>query len=403
MILERKKYDNFIELPKVVVDFNKRFRKTVLKLNKNENKILNISLISYIPNQKYINKVENIKLSKTTSKKYTKIINNSFSIHFLTLDKLINIIYNIDGIDTKIGILTEFFCEQKSNDIDFYIQKSLCFFEELYDDFFPTIIELVESNFINFCYPKYLWFKDMPINSAYKLFSDLYKNYFSEISYLLSKFNVIFDDTFTYSASFSQINIPTQTVLIKKRYIQENYENTDKYYSKIEKSTEIFYIKTIKELFNTIMYIFISNNIPIRKCRNCKRYFIASRRDAIYCHLPSPQNIKRSCNQYRNHFSKRQIEQNKIITDLYDKFYTLCSNNMKKNIEYKKIWEYFKQEYLQKQDDIIYKRISRTEMINWLNKILKNPYLLLEKDIDFNKLMDEIAELNKLENPYKNS
>ncbi len=39
------------------------------------------------------------------------------------------------------------------------------------------------------------------------------------------------------------------------------------------------------------------NNKIIKQCKNCQKYFIPIRKNAVYCYFPSLQNPEKTCNQ----------------------------------------------------------------------------------------------------------
>ena len=46
-------------------------------------------------------------------------------------------------------------------------------------------------------------------------------------------------------------------------------------------------------------------------------------------------------------------------------------------------WKIFKKEYKKRQDDIIYQRYKRSEMIEWLNSIKSKPLQLVKEEKTF--------------------
>lgn len=387
MKYEEKKYDYNITLPKTTYHFNKMYQKFILKTYENKD----IKFIAYTPNIKY--KDSKFKIKRITQK-YTVVKNNAFFIYnkYVFLDFL-----NIaDELIDFIGNTIEDFLEQRNTDINFYVHKTLLFCEDLIS--FSPVLSIYCSNLLQICnrfLVKYNKFKSDNLSRYFiQLFEDLYDDLIQSVENSIQIITATFID---YNPILFNIDLPQHKLFF---YIVPKYEvekkqsknYIERYYTAVNHSVVEYYIHNITEFINVCLYHFISKKVAIRKCQNCGCYFIAKKRDAIYCEEKSPQNPKRTCKGIRTHFSKKQTQQNKQIASLYDDISTICHNKIgQNNQKYKVVWELFKPLYNQKQTDILYNRYKRKDMIDWLNSIKSNPLQLYKETSNFD-LLEEICK-----------
>lgn len=382
MIFERKKFYNLIELPKISVNINEKFSKILLKINKSEK---NFSLIKYIPNIKCYSKLEKIKIKGTNLKineRYTPKMGISLEIQKITPEILLYFLQEFEIIDKKLGLLIEDFCEYKFNDIDFYIHKTLLTFEEMIDEveYCELVVKILQADFINYFYKNHKYFKNLKIDGLGKFLANRFEEYLNNIDYLQRSFEYLATLPISLDPSSLQLNLPKQILSVKKFPIGPN-EN--QFYSKITTTTQIFCINTLQELFDTILYFIISENISIKRCKHCNRLFIPTRKDTAFCHNPSPERKTKTCQQLRTHYNSKQTQQKQEIQKLYDQFYTICTNKKGKNPDYNTIWNNFKNIFSSKQEDIYHFRYTRNKMIKWLNSVINNPLKLLDDETPF--------------------
>ena len=141
-----------------------------------------------------------------------------------------------------------------------------------------------------------IWFVDLSIDNQ-----DFYKE--SCLTFFLSVTN-------TYVP-------PMKPILVKKAGHEydapENYIPEESGMSLLERKmrgflshgSEIYDVpltsytcELIEDACVATLHFLISHNIPIRKCQNCGKYFVAYKRaDAIYCDRRSPFNPDRTCKQ----------------------------------------------------------------------------------------------------------
>ncbi len=91
------------------------------------------------------------------------------------------------------------------------------------------------------------------------------------------------------------------------KYLKENKIKTFTTYEITE--LEDFVVATLSEIFK--------RGKTIKKCKNCGKYFIPKRSDALYCDNPSPQNPEKTCKEFA---PSDALIQNKVF-QLYRKIY----------------------------------------------------------------------------------
>lgn len=113
------------------------------------------------------------------------------------------------------------------------------------------------------------------------------------------------------------------------------------------------------------------NNVSIKKCKNCGKYFIpGNRSDEIYCDKTSPQNPQMTCKEY----GSKKLWYDKLKLDdaakLARNIYMAKQMLVKRNPDipaYKEMFDYFKSE--KKKWELLVKdgKKTREEYICWLN------------------------------------
>lgn len=389
-------YTNGITLPAIQYNPNYIYQKFIITISSAGL----TKFISYMPNHKY--KDKNWKIKKILKKTYKSSKPKCFNISYYPKEYniLVDFLNDFMLFQPIINYWSEDFCEQKSNNILFYIHKTLLFCNTLID--YSPILSIYCTNILQFCerqLHKYPPFEDININ-LYKIFSnifeDLYEDFVSSINEAIEMIDVTFMD---YNPQFFKLDIPKQTILLLKKKKEEinkeeisiNYK--EKFYTEVDTSVQIYELNTTKDFINVCLLNICSNKIPIRKCKNCSNYFISKRRDTIFCKNPSPQNPNRSCSDVRNHLSSKQKEQENTITNLYQKFYNLCITRKKKNSElYEHILNIFKKKFEQYRNKVIYGYLKRSNMIKWLNEIINNPLSLIEEAGQIDKISSSLLE-----------
>ena len=132
-----------------------------------------------------------------------------------------------------------------------------------------------------------------------------------------------------------------------------------------------FEINDLDNLLNTYYNYFIDNNIIIRKCENCGKYFIpTTRNDEKYCNNIFTNNL--TCKEYAPKYKYRKSINNDEIKKAH---YNLSQNfRMKikraKTLQEKekliKLFENYKQNYEKQKDKYKNKNLSEEDFINWI-------------------------------------
>lgn len=159
--------------------------------------------------------------------------------------------------------------------------------------------------------------------------------------------------------------------LRKKALNQKDYDELLKDFFKNAKLDYIekYEISQISELMNVYYNKIISNNIPLKKCKNCGKYYIAHNKQ-IYCDNPSPQNMKKTCRLLSDDMKAK----NDKLYEIYRKTYKTQHNKLERNIKAGNIPELKLRERFAKWNEaaILQKEKCKTpeEYLNWYNTSL---------------------------------
>lgn len=134
-------------------------------------------------------------------------------------------------------------------------------------------------------------------------------------------------------------------------------------------------ITTIKELLNISLMEILKNKLTIKKCENCKKYFITENRtDEKYCNRISPQNPKKTCKEY----GVKKIYRDKLNSDMIRKshyntsqYFRMKKNRCKNEKEKEKIikdFEKYKTNYEKNKRKYNNKKITEIEFTEWINE-----------------------------------
>ena len=86
-------------------------------------------------------------------------------------------------------------------------------------------------------------------------------------------------------------------------------------------------VSTITELLNIYLDYFFTNKIPIKKCKNCGKYFIPNNKQ-VYCDNTSPQNQNKSCKTLSDDMRNNKSP----VYELYRSNYKTQSSKKRRNI-----------------------------------------------------------------------
>lgn len=362
--------------------------KTKLKISKQKKSLIIIQYYQNFLKCKQLMDKKKLLLSKIKVNiipKSFKIAKNSclLDIKKITPKELLNYMQHSKIIDYLVEELNYFantLESYPSQDTDFYINECSIFFNKLltYQGLDNNIIRIVGTDCIMRLLKLHQLSQFLKTPILHQLYSSFVEDYINDLKSLSQKLYDIVQSNVTTNSAYTILNLPKSHLSIKKRSFSNN---KNKYYSEINFSTINFNVNTINEFIDTLAYYILYADVTIKTCKHCGRWFIPSRKDAIYCKNPSPENEKRTCQEIRTHFNQTQTAQNIEIQNLYDRFQTICRNKIKKYPEYKIIWNNFMDLYKTHNEDIFYSKYTRKKMINWLNEIIKNPKLLLPKTI----------------------
>lgn len=119
----------------------------------------------------------------------------------------------------------------------------------------------------------------------------------------------------------------------------------------------------------------INSNVIIKKCENCRRYFVpANRLDTKYCDNKSPQDFSKTCKEYGAlEAYKNKLKSNKaagLYRSIYMQKQMLTKRNPDIN-EYKEDFEQYKADTKRMKRELKQGIISEDLFIEWLENIKK--------------------------------
>lgn len=113
-------------------------------------------------------------------------------------------------------------------------------------------------------------------------------------------------------------------------------------------------------------------NCKVKKCANCGRFFVPrNRSDEIYCRNISPQDNKKTCQEYGKYMTYLDKSHKSESTKLYKQIYNSKANRAKRanDDSLKKDLEIFRERVKQWRIDIAKGVSSEEEFINWLKAV----------------------------------
>ena len=304
-----KNLDNFNNSAKTIQDYDYSISQ-LSKLIEDQKKIdINSSVLNEL--------LDNLKYLKQRKKNYLKITKD--------LSKYINTIFSI--------IL---------NRIELYRNLiEICYLNNV-DAFFKGFSQLSPLNkciFYNkFEYPKANLFKDLPSS------------------------NINF--TFAFDSKESREEF--------KKNAESNPDKALKLLFDEKVSTIYEYnCKNFEQFLQISFFTCLTKNLNIKKCENCKKYFIAYQRsDEKYCNRTSPQDKGKTCKQYANFENwKNNINSNEELK-LYRRIYMAKQMQTRRNpdnLDLKNTFENWKKEAQSLRNEYVHGKIDKNTFISWLN------------------------------------
>lgn len=135
---------------------------------------------------------------------------------------------------------------------------------------------------------------------------------------------------------------------------------------------------TFSSFYDFLIFLLIhmiKNNITIKKCRNCNRYFYSERRsDAIFCNEISPQDSSKTCKEYGQYITYQGKIKNNPAMLLHKQIYNTLRNQYtrcKTDTNQKKLTEFMNQSDRFK-NDVKHNLKTEREYIEWLESIKAN-------------------------------
>ncbi len=129
--------------------------------------------------------------------------------------------------------------------------------------------------------------------------------------------------------------------------------------------------QTLEQFLQISFFTCLTQNLNIKKCENCDKYFIAYQRsDEKYCNRSSPQDKNKTCKQYANLENwKNNINSNEELK-IYRRIYMAKQMQTRRNpdnLDLKNNFEIWKKEAQKLRNEYIHGIISKTEFLTWLN------------------------------------
>jgi len=132
-----------------------------------------------------------------------------------------------------------------------------------------------------------------------------------------------------------------------------------------------FYVNDYADICLSTLICITNNDLTIRKCKNCDRYFIPkSRNDESYCEHPAPQNVSKTCKQYSSAARFRRSQDDPALK-LCRQIYNTKQKRRDRNSDIKSYADKFKQFSCESAE---WKRKYKSgectadEFISWLNE-----------------------------------
>ena len=130
-----------------------------------------------------------------------------------------------------------------------------------------------------------------------------------------------------------------------------------------------------KDILNIYFNYYLENNIHIKKCENCGKYFIpTSRSDEKYCDNVSPQNPQKTCKEYgakktyRDKINSDKIQKAHFTTSQFFRMKIKRCKNEKEKEKLTKLFEKYKTNYGKQKNKFDNKKITENYFVEWIVK-----------------------------------
>lgn len=149
--------------------------------------------------------------------------------------------------------------------------------------------------------------------------------------------------------------------------------NIEKKHSGEIKFLITYEIEKCSDLFDIYRKLIIDKKICIKKCKNCKKFFITKNRtDEVYCSNPSPQNINKTCKEYgakkmyRDEIKSTPIKYEHNRTSQFYRMRIKRSKNEKEKTQYEKAFNTYKEDYQKKKNKYKTGKLKESDFVEWI-------------------------------------
>ena len=303
-------------------------------------------IFEYLPN----NQIDTLKKREVYSDDIFSLFLNIFNFDTTDNSILIDKIKDLLFITTKYSEINEF----DISEADFAIKDDVGNFITKYLDNYKTIVNLYPITYMLYPYIfkilRYLLCKNNLYSGSYKVdldsAIDSYVGLYNEIHYLIDNLDNMKQEVIDIFNTFSEykVKLPTSEIaLIYQAYNQKNKNelifndlnpfirtNTDEIFSswkdivmtlpnKLDAPLEFPVCDSIIKFLRQTVQNLIHDEMSLRKCKNCDRYFIVRYSSlAEYC-LRKVEGTHATCQEYA---SKKTYKKKQAANPLYQVFTT---------------------------------------------------------------------------------
>ena len=138
--------------------------------------------------------------------------------------------------------------------------------------------------------------------------------------------------------------------------------------------SDVYEILSIRSLLVFEFVHMQDSGLVVKQCQNpeCGKYFVARRKNAIYCNYPSPQNYMKTCHEFYPQIKSERKRKNDQLNDMFRKAQSRLLTNMKRHPESQAAYEEKKRELitgrLEKEQEIRNGEISMKDYKDWLDR-----------------------------------
>lgn len=208
--------------------------------------------------------------------------------------------------------------------------------------------------------------------------------FFKDFSHLSPLNKCIFYNKYIYTKGNFFNNLPSSNINFtfsfpskesREAFLKSAEKNPDKAFKILfdEKISTVYEYncKNFEQFLQISFFTCLTKNFNIKKCENCKKYFIAYQRsDEKYCNRASPQDKNKTCKQYVNLENwKNNINSNEEFK-LYRRIYMAKQMKTRRNpnnLDLKNDFENWRKEAQSLRNEYVHGKIDKNTFIRWLN------------------------------------